>query len=191
MDKSFIDEARAAARGVIALLIGDRAAPGYFVFTQAGLVGSFIAVIVTTAIVLVFTAALGGGGLFAGAVQNALVYGALIGTSALYLRQIGRTDATLPYIVALNWSNALLSLIMLVALVLGFSFLAVVMMVAGIVVSINIARLIMTLRPLQIALLIAAQVVGLIAALLVLTVLFPPTAEELAQVMGGAGSLPS
>jgi hypothetical protein len=191
LDKSFLNEVRAAARGVLALLLGDRRASDHFVFTQAGLISSFIAVLITTTVVLVVTSTLGPGGLFTGIVQNVIIYVALVGASALYLRQIGRFDALMPFMVALNWSNALMSVVMLVVVLLGLSFLVLVMMVAGIVVTVNIARLIMTLKPLQIVLLILAQVVGLFAAILLFTLLFPPSPEELARIMEGAGSLPS
>jgi len=188
LDRDFINEARNAARGVFALVMGDRKAAGYFVLTQAGLVASFIAVLVTTALVLIITAALGAGGLFSGLVQNIIVYVGLIGASALYLRQIGRSDALLPFMVALNWSNAILALIMLVVLMLGVGALLLVAMIAGIVISVNIARLIMTLKPLQIVLLIIAQVVGLFFALIVLALVFPPSPEQLAEISAAAGS---
>lgn len=190
LDKSFLNEARAAARGVLALLTGDRAAPGYFLFNQIGLVSSFIAVLVVTTVDLLAMSAITSGGLFAALVQNAVVYAAVLGASALYLRQIGRSDAFVPFIVALNWSNALLSLAVLAAMLLGLSFLVVVAAVAAIVISVNIARLIMTLKPLQIGLLIAAQVVGVFAAVILLTVLFPPSPEQLAELTAAAGNRP-
>lgn len=190
MDKTFLNEARAAARGVLALLMGDRTASGYFLFNQVGLVSSFIAVLLVTTVELLATSALISGGLFAALVQNALVYAAVLGASALYLRQIGRGDAFLPFMVTLNWSNAVLSLGLLAAMLLGLSFLVVVAAVAAIVVSINIARLIMTLKPLQIALLIVAQVVGVFAAVILLTVLFPPSPEQLAEITAAAGNRP-
>ena len=120
---TLVEEARAAARGLMALLTGDRGAARYFTFTQAGLVSSFIAVLFATGVELVAGAAMGGGGMFAGLVQQVIIYAAVVGASALYLRQIGRWDALVPFVVTLNWSNAILSLVMLVTLLLGLSFL--------------------------------------------------------------------
>lgn len=185
---TIVEETQAAARGLLALVMGDRAAPRHFTFTQAGLVTSFIAVLVVTAIELVATAALGAGHMFSSLIQSAVVYAAVLGTSAVYLRQISRWDALVPFIVTLNWANATLSLVMLVTVLLGLSFLGFLFLIVGVVVSINIARLVMTLKPLQIVVLIIAQVVGLIAAVLLLVMLFPPTPQQLAAIQAAANS---
>jgi hypothetical protein len=183
---TIVEETQAAARGLLALLTGDRSAAGYFKFTQAGLVTSFIAVLVVTAAELVATALLGAGHIFSSLMQTALVYAAVLGTSALYLRQIGRWDALVPFIVAVNWANAILSAVMLVTVLMGLTFLGFLFLIVGVVVSINIARLVMTLKPMQIVLLIIAQAVGLIAAVLLLVMLFPPTPEQLAEIAAAA-----
>lgn len=185
-NNSLVEETRAAARGLMALLTGDRGAARYFTFTQAGLVSSFIAVLFVTGIELVATAAMGGGGVFAGLVQHVIVYAAVVGSSALYLRQIRRWDALVPFVVTLNWCNAILSLVMLVTLLLGLTFLSIIFLIAGIVLSINIGRLVMTLKPLQIVLLIIAQAVGLVVAVLLLLVIFPLSPDEMAAIAAAA-----
>jgi hypothetical protein len=190
LNKSFVEEAREATRGVLALIVGDRGASRYFSFTQLGLVSSFIAVLAVTIVELVVLAALGAGGIFSAAVQTALIYGAVIGASWLYLRQIGRPDAMIPFVVTINWANAVLTVVMLATTLLGLSFLQLILLVAGVVLSINIARLVMTLRAMQIVLLIVVQAVGLVAALLLIVVLFPPTPEQLAQITAAASSRP-
>ena len=179
---TIVEETRAAARGLLALITGDRGASRFFNFTQAGLVTSFIAVLAVTALTLVATAALGQGHIFASLVQTVILYAAVLGTSAIYLRQIGRRDALVPYVVTINWANAILSLVMLVALLLGLSFLSILFLVIGLVVTINIARLVMTLKPLQIVLLIIAQAVGLVAAVLLLALIFPLSPEQMAEI---------
>lgn len=176
------EETRHAARGIMALVVGDRGASRFFNFSQAGLVTSFIAVIVVTAAELVATAVMGAGHVFTSAVQTAIIYAAVLGSTALFLRQIGRADATLPFVVTINWANAILSAVLLVAVLLNLTFFGFVFLIVGFVLSINIARLIMTLRPMQIVLLILAQAVGLVAAVLVLMVIFPPTPEQLAAI---------
>lgn len=183
---TLVDEARAAARGLMALLTGDRGAARYFTFTQAGLVSSFIAVLFATGVELVAGAAMGGGGMFAGLVQQVIIYAAVVGASALYLRQIGRWDALVPFVVTLNWSNAILSLVMLVTLLLGLTFLSIIFLIAGIVLSINIGRLVMTLKPLQIVLLIIAQAVGLVVAVLLLLMIYPLSPDDVAALTAAA-----
>lgn len=183
---TIIEEARAALQGMLALITGDRGASRFFTFTQAGLVTSFIAVLAVTALELVVTAAMGEGHIFSSLVQTAIIYAAVLGTSGLFLRQIGRPDALVPFIVTINWANAILSLVMLVAVLLGLTFLSMLFLIVGLIVSINIARLIMTLKPLQIVLLIIAQAVGLIAALLLLVLVFPPSPEQLAAIQAAA-----
>lgn len=171
-----------AARGVFALTTFDRQSARFFNFSRSGLVTSFIAVLAVAGFELAVSAALAQTDMFEALVQTVIVYGALIASTYLFARQIDRLDAMVPFIVTINWSNAALSLAMMVAVLVGLGFVAPVLMVAAIIVSINIARLIMTLKALQIVLLILAQVVGLVAAVLVLAVLFPPTPEELAQI---------
>ena len=45
---TLLEEMSAAARGCIALLMGDRKAASYFDFSQRGLAGSFVAFLVAT-----------------------------------------------------------------------------------------------------------------------------------------------
>lgn len=185
---TIVEESQAAARGLLALITGDRGASRFFNFTQAGLVTSFIAVLAVTGLELVATAALGQGHIFTSLIQTAIIYAAVLGTSAIYLRQIARWDALVPFVVTINWANAILSLVMQAALLLGLNFFGILFLVVGVVVSINIARLVMTLRPMQIVLLIIAQAVGLIAAVLLLVLIFPLSPEQMAEIAAAASS---
>ncbi|WP_417310382.1 hypothetical protein [Devosia sp.] len=171
-----------AARGVFALAMFDRQAARYFNFSRSGLVSSFIAVLAVAAFELVVSALLGQSNMFESLVQTVIVYAALIASTWLFARQIDRMDAMVPFIVTINWSNAALSLAMMVTVLVGLGLIAPVLMGAAVIVTINIARLIMTLKALQIVLLILAQVVGLVAAVLVLGMMFPLTEEEQAQL---------
>lgn len=186
---TLVDEARAAVRGVFALVVGDRSAPRYFSFTQAGLVGSFIAVLIITPVELVFTATLGMGGVFKLFVQNALLYAGFLGATWLYLRLIGRTDALVPFMVATNWANAILSIVSLAVALLGLSFLGIALLLVGLIVLINTARLVMTLKAMQVVLLTVVQSVGIIAISLLILALFPPTQEQLAEIAAAAAAL--
>lgn len=187
-ENTIIEEAKAAVRGTVALLIGDRGAARYFNFDQSGLVASFIGLLAAMGLQAIVFSLVGSAGIFSAVAQSVLFYIATMGASALYLRQIGRWDALVPLMVAGNWSDAVLGVATLIVLVPGTSVLGYLSMIAAVVLMINIARLIMTLRPLQIVLLVIAQAVGLIAALLVLVMLFPPTAEQLAAIQAAAGS---
>lgn len=182
---TFLQEVAAAGRGVVALLIGDRGAARYFDFSQRGLVSSFLALIAVAGLESLAQALLGltaAGDITRSTVSTAAVYAALIGASALMLRQINRMDALRPYIVTLNWANALFGLAWLVAQSIGLSVLVFAIAIAGFVVVINIGRLVMTLKPLQIAMLVIAQLVGFSVALLLVAFLFPLTPEQLAAI---------
>jgi hypothetical protein len=183
---SFIDEAQSAARGVIALLFGQRTAPGYFSFTQQGLVSSFIAMLLMTAVELVVGSALGATGSIASAtLQTALVYVLLMASSALFFNMIGRPDALRPYVVTINWSNAVFAVLLLLLTALVPTIAGLVALATGLVMAINIGRLITSLRPLHIFLLMVMQAVGMVIAVLLILILFPLTPEQLAALTAG------
>lgn len=176
---SIIDEMVAAARGCVLLLVGNREAPRHFDFSQSGLVGSFIALLVSTAFSAYFPALLGmggaGGSITRGLLMSALLFALQVGFSAIVLRQIKRLDGLRPYLVADNWATFFLSLITTFLALLGFGgdFAMIVTGIVVLIIEINIARLIVTLTPLQIAMFLIAQVVGVSIGLIVLGALIP------------------
>jgi hypothetical protein len=176
---SIIDEMVAAARGCALLLIGNRQAPRYFDFSQRGLVGSFIALLVSTGFSAYFPILLGMGGergsITRGLIMSALLFAMQVGFSALVLRQIKRLDGLQPYLVADNWATFFLSIITTFLALLGFGgdFAMIVTGLAVLIIEINIARLVVTLTPLQIAMFLIAQVVGVSIGLIVLGALMP------------------
>lgn len=184
---TLIEEIARAARGVAGLVIGDRTAPGYFDFSQRGLYGSFIALLVVTGVELLLPG-VPGRGPFVTMVSNVVIYALIIGATALFLRQIGRRDALGKFVIAINWVNAVLSTGLIAAIFVGLGGIGILVLMASLVISINVGRLIMGLRPMHIILLFLAQFVGILAALLVLMLLFPPTPEQIAEIMGQAGS---
>lgn len=171
---TFLDELVNAARGCFALLTGDRQAATYFDFSQRGLVGSIIAFVIASALGA-FGSQLFGVASVPGAATQALIQGGLLfviqlGVCYLVLRQMGRLDGFVPFLVADNWATFFTSLLAL-GLVLFGGPADVVIIAIGIVVlivEINIARLIVTLAPGQIAVFIAAQLVVSALALLLL-----------------------
>jgi hypothetical protein len=185
--KSLIDEMSAAARGCIALIVGDRRAADYFDFSLRGVAGSFIAFLVATLInalvPLLFGVQPQPGEISRSLLLVAVLFALQLGCSALVLRQIGRLDGLLPYLVADNWATFFISILSTLLTIAGvggeLAIIAIGILV--IIVEINIARLIVTLTPLQIAMFLVAQLVGVTIGLLVLGGLMPPgMAEQLA-----------
>ncbi|WP_332688994.1 hypothetical protein [Devosia sp.] len=175
---TFLDELVAAARGCVALVVGNRQAPTFFDFRQAGLVGSFIALVIGLA-VQAFGPPLLGTPAPAGVASTVVILGAVVagiqfGVAYVVLRQFGRGDGFVPFVVVQNWATMFQG-ILAVAMIAIFgeplamepggemarlttgSIPFVALGIAAFVISINIARLILTLRPLHVALFVIAQ----------------------------------
>lgn len=177
---------RAAARGCIALLMGDRRAAGYFDFSQRGLAGSFIAFLAAALFNAVAPALYGvpqtPGAMTRGLILVAFLFAAQLGFIALLLRQIGRLDGLVPYLVADNWATFFITILTAILTLVGigdqFGIIAIGILV--IIVEINIARLIVTLPGLQVAMFIIAQLVGVTLALLLIGLVLPPMLPDVA-----------
>lgn len=186
---TFIEEMMAAGRGVIGLLIGDRQAGSYFDLGQRGLLGSFIALLLITALNAVLPIILGHEteSIARGVVTVALMFGLQLGFSIIVLRQVGRMDGLVPYLVADNWATFFLTLVSAAIAAAGFAndFTLIVLGVVVIIVEVNIARLLLTLPPLQIAMFLIAQLVGVSIGLALLGFLFP-IAPDAAQAATAA-----
>lgn len=167
----------AAGRGVIGLLTGDRQAGSYFDLSNRGLAGSFIALLLITALNAVLPIILGseGDSITRGVVTVVLLFALQLGFSVIVLRQVNRMDGLVPYLVADNWATFFLTLISaaLAAAGLANDLTLIVLGVVVIIVEVNIARLIVTLPPLQIAMFLIAQLVGVSIGLAVIGFLFP------------------
>lgn len=188
------NEVASAARGVAALVIGDRRAGSYFDFSDRGLVGSFIAFLV---VALVNTAApllLGipgmSGTAFRAVVTVIIVLALQIGAAAIVLRQLKRPDALVPYIVAENWVTFFLTIATTILGLTGIGgeLLLIVTGIVIIIVMVNIGRLIMTLTVWQIVTFLVAQLISGIVALMLLTLIFPLSADQLAELGATAAS---
>jgi hypothetical protein len=175
---TIFEELIAAARGVAGIIVGDRRAPANFDFSQRGLVGSFIAFIVATvfsAYLTVFTGS-GGDSLSPGRVLviAMFLFAVQMGFSALVLRQMKRLDGFVPYLVADNWASFFLTAISSILTLFGLGG-DIVLLIVGVVIlviDVNIARLVVTLRPWQIAMFIVAQMVGVSIALIFIGTVF-------------------
>ena len=182
---TIIEELAAAARGVVAIVRGDKKAANYFDFSQRGLAGSFIAFLVIT----VFSAYLP---VLTGQadpqiptsrllLMAAFLYAVQVGFSALVLRQINRLDGLVPYLVADNWATFFVTAASSIVGIFGPAgdFGLVIAGLLVLVIEINIARLIVMLSRWQIAMFLVAQVVGVLIALMVIGSIFPLPPELL------------
>ena len=176
----------AAGRGVMALLVGNRHAQSFFDLTQRGLVTSFIALLVAVAIrtFLPFLVSQVHDSALSSVAQYAILFIAQLGCTLIVLNQIKRMDTLIPYLIADNWVTFFLTLILaaLVAAGLGGDAdsadgIAIVFGIILIVIEVNIGRLVMGLPPLQIAMLIVAQIVGLLIGVVLIYFLFPSSAD--------------
>lgn len=188
---TLFEEMIAAGRGVLALLIGRRNAGDYFDLTLRGLAGSFVAFIVATTVNAYLPGIMGlpGGGLHAwqALLMAAVLYTLQIGFSALVLRQIKRLDGLVPYLVADNWASFFITIITILLALSGLNgdVALVVIAILVIVVEINVARLIVTLTPLQIVMFLLAQMIGVLIGLMLvgMVVQFPEAAATSAGAM--------
>ena len=179
---NFLEEARIAIQGCIALITGRADSPSYFDFSQRGLVSSLIAVVLGLAIAgfgpFLVGAALPAGVATQSIIVNAALFIAQAGTAYIALRQMGRQDGFLPYMVASNWVTLVSAVLLLLSLLLGP--LGVIILIAVVIVAIvtfiNIGRLIVTLAPLQIGILFISQAVGVFLALAIVAVIMGPAA---------------
>lgn len=179
MSQTFLKETTNSGWGVLRLILGRRDAPEYFNLSLAGLAGSLIAFLFAVALNAYVPVIVAGSELMQPASQRVfmslIIFSGQILMAAVALRQYGRLDGLVPYLVCDNWTTFFTTVFSL-GLVLfnvdgGLSVL--VLMVAAIIVAINIARLIVTLSPLQVAGFIVAQLVGVLISTMVISAIFP------------------
>ena len=189
---TIIEELVAAARGVAAIVVGDRRAVSYFDFSRRGLAGSFIAFLVATAF-SAYLPLVGGGGQETQIPTGRLLlmavflFGVQIGFSALVLRQLNRLDGFVPYLVADNWATFFITAISTLLNTFGLAgdFALILVGILVLVVEINISRLIVTLSPWQIAMFLVAQLVGVALGLIVIGLIFPLPPDIQSAIVNG------
>lgn len=175
---TFLEELMAAGRGVLSLFTGDRRAGSYFDNSQRGLAGSFIAFLAITGVNAALPVLLGTrdpGGIARSILMVAILFALQLGFSAIVLRQLNRLDGFVPYVVADNWATFFLTLISgaLAAAGVAGDPVLIVLAIVVIVIEVNIARLIVGLAPLQIAMFLVAQLVGVSIGLAIIGFAFP------------------
>jgi hypothetical protein len=180
---TFIEEMMAAGRGVLGLFVGNRQAGSYFDFSQRGLIGSFIALLLVTVLNASMPTIMGvpDDSITRSIAIVCILFVLQIGFSTIALRQLNRMDGFVPYLVADNWATFFLTLVStaLVAAGLTSDFTLIVLGIIVIIIEVNIARLVVTLSPMQIALFLVAQLVGVAIGLLLVGFIFPLPPEAL------------
>lgn len=175
----FFDEAANAIRGCIALVTGKREASSYFDFSQRGLIGSLIAVLAAMLLAgfgpLVLGISMPPGTATQSIIVNAVLFVAQALMAMIVLRQMGRQDGFIPYLVASNWVTLMSAVLLLISTLFGEAGLVILLAVAivALLTFVNIGRFIVTLPPLQIALLFVSQAVGVFLALGLVAMFLP------------------
>lgn len=185
---TLLQEALAAARGMLALVIGDRRAPDNFDFTLRGLAGAGIVFLGIVALTH-YGPLLAGVELRAGIGRSALllvgIMAAQIGAGVALLSFLRRSDAIVPFITATLWASVFVSLASFFGAFTGLPASAVVTVfgLLLLVVEVNIGRLIVTLPPLQVGGLVAAQLMGSFIGLTIAGS-FMPLPSDVASTLG-------
>ncbi len=186
MDKTLFDEMAQAARGTFALVRAKRNASDYFDLSTKGLVGSLIAFVFAAGVNALLPAFLGEAGSMPGhdavgpqpwqsLLMVAMLYVMQAGFGALALMQFGRVDGLVPYLVATNWVTFFVTFLSAGMAIVGVDpdISLIVLFVLVLVVEINVARLIVTLKISQIVMFFIAQMIGGMLGLMVVGWFFP------------------
>ena len=181
---TLFEELVSAARGVAGIVAGDRRAARHFDFSTRGLAGSFIAFLLAM-LLNAYMPDFGGDTSYSTLPPTrlltigAFLFAAQVAFSALVLRQINRLDGFVPYLVADNWTTFFVVAVSTLLALIGVpsEFVVLVGGLFALIVEINIARLILTLRPWQIAMFLVAQVVGVLIGLILVWTVFPLPAD--------------
>lgn len=172
---NLLGEAAAAARGVVAVVIGDREAARFFNLTTHGLAGSFIALLVITGIGAYLPVLLGyEGRVLLTVAVFALSFVLQVGCATIALLQAKRLDGFVPYLVVDNWASFYVTIAGLAFNLMGVGddFIGVPIGFLIVIVAVNIGRVIIKLEPLQTGMFVVAQVVGYLVGGIAISALF-------------------
>ncbi|MBU1176805.1 MAG: hypothetical protein KKH72_15485 [Alphaproteobacteria bacterium] len=179
---TFVQETLQALRGIGAILVGRRDAYRHFDLSLAGLAGSmaafFIALLINGYMPFLINASEDMGPAWQNIVLALLLFGLQVGFAALVLRQFGRMDGLVPYLVADNWATLFMTILSLALALLNIQsdILVLPLGILILIVEINIARLIVTLSGWQIAAFLIAQFAAVVVGLMAFGTLFPGAA---------------
>ncbi|MCF4097495.1 hypothetical protein [Maritalea mediterranea] len=177
-NRPYLEEMVDAARGIFSLIRGETGKLGYFNFSQAGLVGSFIAVFIGLILQELF-AGPGPEGLQVPAWANLLSYTILYATPYLvayaFLGIIGERERILGYMVVNNWASFFFTLIIVAIFV--FQLLATVgyflIVILTLIIFWRTARVILGFSvPQTIIFFVATIMAVLMAAMITVNIMF-------------------
>ncbi len=190
MSQTFIQEAVSAWRGSLEILRGRREGAARFNFSMAGVAGSFVAFFLGAALSLFspgFSAdtttnlseragesiASQGSLAILGVIVVLSIFQVGFGVIALF--QFNKLDGLISYLVSDNWAGLFISALSTLLLLLGGPGGISLLIIIGIalVSKVNISRLIVGLRPAQIAMFLVAQFIGVLSGLILLEVMIP------------------
>lgn len=177
--QTFLEEAMSAARGCWALVTGQRDAASFFDFSQRGLIGSLIAAVLGLGLAgfgpMLIGIAVPAGAPTQSVIMNGVLFVAQAAMAWIVLRQMGRQDGFIPYLVASNWVTLLSAVLLLISILFGEAGLLILfaVVIVAILTFVNIGRFIVTLKPMQIGLLFVSQAVGVFVAMGLLVLLLP------------------
>ncbi|WMT87446.1 hypothetical protein NO932_02230 [Pelagibacterium sp. 26DY04] len=192
---SLFQEAAWAMGGTWRLLLGRPEARAFFDFSQRGLAGSFIPLVIATVVLVGFIGAGSAGQTGISAAMQIFILGAIatLRFSALriVLPRLDALHAFRPYMVASNWASAILFATMMAvtfggvfvaALILGpasgSTLVGMVLALWGavgfalLVIEINILRIVARLGAAEIVLALAAQLFAILAGLYLIGQIF-------------------
>jgi hypothetical protein len=176
---TFFEEAVLAARGIAAIIIGRRDAYRFFDLSLSGLAGSmvafFIALLINGYLPFLLGPPEGMGPAWQSVMLALLLFALQVGFAALVLRQMGRPDGLVPYLVADNWATFFMTGVSVVLALLHVSgdIMVVPLGILILFIEINIARIIVTLTGWQIAAFLAAQFAAVVVGLIIFGTFFP------------------
>lgn len=176
---TFIEEAVQAGRGIGALVIGRRDAYRHFDLSLGGLAGSmaafFLALLINGYLPFLINSSENLGPAWQNILLAILLFALQVGFAALVLRQFGRLDGLVPYLVADNWATFYMTLVSLALALLSVEgdVLVLPLGILILVIEINIARLMVTLSGWQIAAFLVAQFAAVFAGLMIFGMFFP------------------
>jgi hypothetical protein len=185
---TLFQELVAAGQGIALLIRGDRTAARHFDASRRGVAGSFIALLLLVVALALLPIAVQGpqpGAIAESLISNVALCAAEVAFAAIALRQLGRLDGLPLYIVVSNWINVFGTVAAVLLLAIGFpaSITVFAIVVALFVLEINLGRRLLNLQPLQVAMLLIAQMVGISIGLVLIGLLLPgsPDAASLTQ----------
>lgn len=190
MNQTFSQELINAFRGTLEILRGRREGAAHFDFSMRGLAGSFIAFFLGAALSLLapgFTSdpnvtlseqageSIGSQGSLVILGVVVLLFLFQVGFGAIALLQFKKIDMLIPYLVSDNWAGLFIGALSAILLFLGNPGGISLLIVIGFALTskINICRLILGLKPVQIAMFLVAQFIGVLSGLILLEILLP------------------